>query len=161
MKEIFGLTSSTAPAAEPAPAAYPPQPQAAEDLFQGANAPNECIVCLVSPRDVVLLPCRHLVVCKECAVGMVEFGAGGKVMRREEGGGELGAAEPSTTEGAAAVTGEEATPTGNDTTAAGEVRVDAAQQARQEARRRRKAKGWFCPVCRQRTFFLLLPKLLG
>jgi hypothetical protein len=86
---------------------------------------------------------------------MVEFGAGGKVMRREEGGGELGGAE-TTEAGAAAGAAEGATPTGADATAAnptGEVRVDAAQQARQEARRRRKAKGWFCPVCRQRASF--------
>ena len=28
---------------------------------------SECIVCLSSKRDTVLLPCRHMCVCTECA----------------------------------------------------------------------------------------------
>ena len=26
----------------------------------------ECIACLTDPRDTILLPCRHLCVCKDC-----------------------------------------------------------------------------------------------
>jgi len=131
LKEIYGLSSSTQTQQS---SSYPPNQ---EDPY--ASTPNECIVCLTSPRDVVLLPCRHLVVCRDCAVGMVEFGAGGKVARRDEGttataetGDASGAA------GAAAGTGTAATPpvAGGTTTTGRE-------------RRKKKAKGWYCPVCRQ------------
>ncbi|KAJ7152285.1 hypothetical protein C8R43DRAFT_1127364 [Mycena crocata] len=35
-------------------------------------------------RRVVLLPCRHLVACRPCAVNMVEFGAGGAIVAEAE-----------------------------------------------------------------------------
>ncbi|ODN95253.1 hypothetical protein L198_04642 [Cryptococcus wingfieldii CBS 7118] len=133
LKEIFGLsaTSSTA-------TSYPPT---ADDPY--ASTPNECIVCLTSPRDVVLLPCRHLVVCRDCAVGMVEFGAGGKVARREEA--------PATGTGAGG---------GGDGEAGGEGGTDTpattlATTTTHRERRKKKVKGWYCPVCRQPYISLL------
>jgi len=107
-----------------------------------ASTPNECIVCLTSPRDVVLLPCRHLVVCRDCAVGMVEFGAGGKVGRREETG-TVGAVPDDVAPsplplGATPVIGVTNPQVAGGTTTTG------------RERRKKKAKGWYCPVCRQR-----------
>ncbi|WVQ72830.1 hypothetical protein IAR50_002391 [Cryptococcus sp. DSM 104548] len=125
LKEIFGLsaTSSTT-------TSYPPT---ADDPY--ASTPNECIVCLTSPRDVVLLPCRHLVVCRDCAVGMVEFGAGGKVARREDA---------PATGGTGGGDGEAGGEGGADTPAAA-----AATTTTHRERRKKKVKGWYCPVCRQ------------
>src|SRR5216684_3285772 len=84
LHEIYGLSSasnqSTVPAVNPTEHTYPPTAAApAED-----EPSSECLVCLSSPREVVLLPCRHLVACKECAINMVEFGAGGAIMHSEE-----------------------------------------------------------------------------
>ncbi len=84
LHEIYGLSSasnqSTVPAVNPTEHTYPPTAAApAED-----EPSSECLVCLSSPREVVLLPCRHLVACKECAINMVEFGAGGAIMHAEE-----------------------------------------------------------------------------
>lgn len=86
---------------------------------------------------------------------MVEFGAGGKVNRRE-GDGELSggpsettpttAGEPSTANGETAEGGAHATPVAAVTPA-----------TTQPTRRKKKAKGWFCPVCRQREFLPLVP----
>ncbi|CDZ97878.1 Predicted E3 ubiquitin ligase [Phaffia rhodozyma] len=138
LREIFGLTSSSASSNDPvAPSNALSSNQSAED-----STLNDCIVCLVSPKDVVLLPCRHLVVCKECAVGMVEFGAGGKVMRREEAAdGLTGTGEGTAGEGTGAGQGAEGTTEGQ----AQETVLTPAQ----ERRRKKKVKGWFCPVCRQ------------
>ena len=73
LHEIYGLSSATAPT--PAPASYPPtSTPAPEDAYDFAG--TECVLCLSEPREVVLLPCRHLVACKECAINMIEFGAG-------------------------------------------------------------------------------------
>lgn len=88
---------------------------------------SECLLCLSSPREVILLPCRHLVACKECAINMVEFGAGGNIIHTEE-----------TT---AATTGGEASAT--------EATAPVPASIAQNIRRKRKAKGWFCPVCRR------------
>ncbi|KAH9171377.1 hypothetical protein EDB89DRAFT_2114546 [Lactarius sanguifluus] len=89
LHEIYGLSSTstsaqptTAPDATPIVAhTYPPTVPVppAED-----EPSSECLVCLSSPREVVLLPCRHLVACKECAINMVEFGAGGAITHAEE-----------------------------------------------------------------------------
>jgi hypothetical protein len=70
---------------------------------------------------------------------MVEFGAGGKVARREE---------PESTE--APADGTTAGDAAGTTAAAAPV---AAAVAPTRERRKKKAKGWFCPVCRQREFF--------
>lgn len=107
---------------------------------------SECLLCLSSPREVVLLPCRHLVACKECAVNMVEFGAGGQLVHAEE------TVEVAATAGTTA-NGESSGVNGEETTAGGTTTVTTtgttagATQAR--PRRKRKPKGWFCPVCRQ------------
>lgn len=132
LKEIYGLSSSGAETAS-------------DDPY--ASTPNECIVCLTSPRDVVLLPCRHLVVCRECAVGMVEFGAGGRVARREE---DDPANSSTTATGTGAGTNGATAGATNGTNGAagagGEVNVNVAPAP---TRRKKKAKGWYCPVCRQ------------
>ncbi|WWC70664.1 uncharacterized protein I206_104615 [Kwoniella pini CBS 10737] len=134
LKEIYGLSSTSTSTSNNTQ--YPPT---ADDPY--ASTPNECIVCLTSPRDVVLLPCRHLVVCRDCAVGMVEYGAGGKVGRREDGENTTAETTAGGASGAAAGTsGGTANPTpqvaGGTTTAGRE-------------RRKKKVKGWYCPVCRQ------------
>ena len=28
---------------------------------------EQCVACLEEPRDTILLPCRHLCICKDCA----------------------------------------------------------------------------------------------
>ncbi|KIR29753.1 hypothetical protein I309_01238 [Cryptococcus deuterogattii LA55] len=130
LKEIFGLSqASSSPA-------YPPT---SDDPY--ASAPNECIVCLTSPRDVVLLPCRHLVVCRECAAGMVEFGAGNRVARREE----MDTAE--TGQGGDASVGNGTAAGGNSAGNAPQVAGGTTAMGRE--RRKKKVKGWYCPVCRQ------------
>ncbi|KAK7044675.1 RING-type domain-containing protein [Favolaschia claudopus] len=167
LHEIYGLSSAAAPAPTPAataPAAtYPPQPLADEP------PERECLLCLSAPREVVLLPCRHLVACRPCAVNMVEFGAGGAIVASE-------AAEPEQPEPAApaeGAAGDAASPPDGAASpepagdAAGSPAADGAAATTTPAaaptpaapapapvtttttRRKRKAKGWFCPVCRQ------------
>lgn len=78
---------------------------------------------------------------------MVEFGAGGNITQAEEAvttGGD--AAEGAT--GDAANTGETAAPT-------------PAPATTTAPRRKRKAKGWFCPVCRQRQSFIYVPPVFS
>ncbi|EIM89208.1 uncharacterized protein STEHIDRAFT_145901 [Stereum hirsutum FP-91666 SS1] len=170
LHEIYGLTSSSssapAPSAPPAPNSptiaptspksptthtYPPPPAppgSVPGAIPGVAPPaedepsSECLLCLSSPREVVLLPCRHLVACKECAVNMVEFGAGGNIVHSEEptAGGD-GAVGEGAGEGAAGASG------GADGTAA--PTAPSAVPERPATRRKRRAKGWFCPVCRQ------------
>jgi hypothetical protein len=201
LHEIFGLSSASAqttvPADNQAAHTYPPTVQApAED-----EPSSECLVCLSSPREVVLLPCRHLVACKECAINMIEFGAGGAIMH---------ATEPATTEPQPPEVTDTETPAADDTVpqvvvthaaeedaSAPEAQADNSDSpavepsetavqpveggdtanappsapapapsatpvpssaandtptatAPQNPRRRRRAKGWSCPVCRQR-----------
>jgi hypothetical protein len=119
-----------------------------------ASTPNECIVCLTNPRDVVLLPCRHLVVCRECAVGMIEFGAGGKVARREEASETTGATEGGDNGGA------EAGPSGAAATGTTAAAAPTTTTGGRE-RRKKKGKGWFCPVCRQREWISPVYRLVG
>jgi len=141
LHEIYGLSSSapstTSPAAAEAQHAYPPTSTNAEEQI------SECLLCLSSPREVVLLPCRHLVACKECAVNMVEFGAGGSLVHSEsDPAPPATATTPAPTEG---------------NVMEGEATANAEQSATTTIpavalpapRRKRKAKGWFCPVCRQ------------
>ncbi|KAG1823560.1 uncharacterized protein BJ212DRAFT_1325200 [Suillus subaureus] len=133
LHEIYGLssqsTSSSHPqATSPAPDAhtYPPASASAPPMHEDEPS-SECLLCLSSPREVILLPCRHLVACKECAINMVEFGAGGNIIHPEETAIAAAGGETSAIEASAPVP----------TTIA------------QNIRRKRKAKGWFCPVCRQ------------
>ena len=32
---------------------------------------EECVICLVTPRNTIVMPCRHMCVCTECA-GMLQ-----------------------------------------------------------------------------------------
>ena len=86
---------------------------------------------------------------------MIEFGAGGTIVHNEsettpapDSATPEGAATEGTTEGAATTgaDGAPASPT--------PAPVPAIPTIQANPRRKRKAKGWFCPVCRQR-------KLLG
>ncbi|CAE6524138.1 unnamed protein product [Rhizoctonia solani] len=144
LHEIYGLASANAPA--PAAQSYPPasatdhdgealpDAHAQQQTYEFAGA--ECVLCLSSPREVMLLPCRHLVACKECAENMITFGAG---------------------EGVSAPTEETANANANQSpTGAPNANANATpepltpfQAAAAAGRRKRKAKGWFCPVCRQ------------
>jgi Zinc finger, C3HC4 type (RING finger) len=146
LHEIYGLSAhgaqppNTTDLASSSPTTeahtYPPPPTSPTT---GNDEPSsECLLCLSSPREVVLLPCRHLVACRECAVNMVEYGAGGNIVHNDASetaqtpsvGGANESAEPA-----------DATPNG----ASGDTPTPAPTQ-----RRKRRAKGWFCPVCRQR-----------
>ncbi|KAH7886855.1 hypothetical protein F5I97DRAFT_1063025 [Phlebopus sp. FC_14] len=137
LHEIYGLssqaTATSQPQVAPPPSGdlhtYPPTTTAAAPSHEEEPS-SECLLCLSSAREVILLPCRHLVACKECAVNMVEFGAGGNIVHAEDtttaNAGAEGSATSAAAEGAAAPSVVPPTP-----------------------RRKRKAKGWFCPVCRQ------------
>lgn len=149
LHEIYGLTSSSSNTSAPTAAlpppthTYPPQ-QSAVQVDTSDDITSECLLCLSSPREVVLLPCRHLVACKECALNMVEFGAGGaitQVTSGEETTNADGAANNNATEAAA----DGATGGGN----AENMNAVANTTTTANPRRKRKAKGWFCPVCRQ------------
>jgi len=141
LHEIYGLTTSSSSTHTHAPTAplpsshtYPPAgAPVAEHGDSNDDSPSECLLCLSSPREVVLLPCRHLVACKDCALNMVEFGAGGNITQPTDEPATTGDGATESGEGGAAGTGGEAT----------------GIQAPLQTRRKRKAKGWFCPVCRQ------------
>jgi len=147
LHEIYGLTSSstnnannTNPTATPPSATHTYPPEEAEQATPVLRAADnedpqsECLLCLSSPREVVLLPCRHLVACKDCALNMVAFGAGGPIIQPAEGGVGL---EAGLNEG-----GNPANPVMPGT-------ATASVPPTTNSRRKRRAKGWFCPVCRQ------------
>jgi hypothetical protein len=158
LHEIYGLTasSSTHTAAPTAPLpnqehSYPPTSSISDapvitpsgiPAGGGDEPQSECLLCLSAPREVVLLPCRHLVACRECALNMVEFGAGGQITQ---------ATEDTTTSGA----GDAAAGAGAEGGASGVGAEGGANGTNTAARRRRKAKGWYCPVCRQPYMSLL------
>lgn len=167
LHEIYGLSAQSAapaPPTAPVPAAdahtYPPA-GAPAPVVRDDEPQSECLLCLSSPREVVLLPCRHLVACKECALNMVEFGAGGTIVQPEEeatgpGADGAGNAEvsPPPAEGGDPATGMRETLAahlgGGSNAAPSTPTVPPGMQGR----RKRKAKGWFCPVCRQRAFLI-------
>ena len=136
LQEIYGLAAASSTPAPAPSTTYPPTTTAVNSSWD--TPATECVLCLSSPREVVLLPCRHLVACRECAVNMVEFGAGGQLTHEME----AGAATTAGTEG-----GTTTTPEGG---AVGDAPTTTGATTIQGARRKRKAKGWFCPVCRQR-----------
>lgn len=171
LHEIYGLTSSahTQPASTvtSSPIAdndngtahtYPPQAAAVAGVTEEDDPSSECLLCLSSPREVVLIPCRHLVACKECALNMVEFGAGGQITHTPEPAVPAPAvvASANATEGNASAGTDGAAPTSPTTpgqstsgTTAAAPNISAAVPTATTTRRKRKAKGWFCPVCRQ------------
>ncbi|KAF9021019.1 hypothetical protein BDZ89DRAFT_957832 [Hymenopellis radicata] len=147
LHEIYGLSSSSsathAPTA-PLPNSHTYPPESGQQTAVTDDEPSsECLLCLSSPREVVLLPCRHLVACKECALNMVEFGAGGQITQAEE---PVAVEEPAPTEGQNETETNNAAPPGETPQAASTTSVTPAPAP---TRRKRKAKGWFCPVCRQ------------
>ena len=158
LHEIYGLASSAPTTAAPPSHSYPPN---ADDSNAQATqtydfAGTECVLCLSEPREVVLLPCRHLVACKDCALNMIEFGAGGQVTQATEDAAVPAApttpgANPNATEGEL----EAGLATQQGAAGAG---VTAAAATPSAPRRKRKAKGWFCPVCRQREFLHTSPE---
>ncbi|CAE6429057.1 unnamed protein product [Rhizoctonia solani] len=151
LHEIYGLASANAPAPAPAPQTYPPAAPTDHDgeplpdahtqqqTYEFAGA--ECVLCLSSPREVMLLPCRHLVACKECAENMITFGAGEGVSAPS-----APAAEEST---APTNTNPNQTSNGAPNANTTPEPLTPFQAAAAAGRRKRKAKGWFCPVCRQ------------
>ncbi|KAH8804219.1 hypothetical protein DL96DRAFT_1537151 [Flagelloscypha sp. PMI_526] len=167
LHEIYGLSSATSDTTVE-PTAPLPKSEAATDGEAGEHTypptspvvptvvaaheeetTSECLLCLSSPREVVLLPCRHLVACRECAVNMVEFGAGGSITQPAD---DTPAAGGDATPAAAGGANSSDDPTADadattTTPAAPAAVVPAAAPA--PTRRKRKAKGWFCPVCRQ------------
>ncbi|KXN85823.1 hypothetical protein AN958_10709 [Leucoagaricus sp. SymC.cos] len=152
LHEIYGLTSSAnAQSTTSAPNeshTYPPQ--AAPTTGAEEDDPSsECLLCLSSPREVVLIPCRHLVACKECALNMVEFGAGAGNSGAGEGANDTSNGTPGTTTDGTPTTGTGGTPTVAPTSPTTAAPVTVAIPPVTTARRKRKAKGWFCPVCRQ------------
>lgn len=146
LHEIYGLSSQNTQAPHPptdATHTYPPvAPPPTDD-----EPTSECLVCLSSPREVVLLPCRHLVACRECAVNMVEFGAGGAITHTET--------EPVSTDNNETNAGTTEAPAPQEE-GPGSTAQAQPNQAQAVNRRKRRAKGWFCPVCRQREFRPLL-----
>ncbi|KAL4067084.1 hypothetical protein V8B97DRAFT_1979546 [Scleroderma yunnanense] len=142
LHEIYGLSSNspayTQPRASPTSTdahTYPPSgivPPVREE-----EPSSECLVCLSSPREVLLLPCRHLVACRGCAINMVEFGAGGTIAQPDDTANNNPSATAEGGGGAAART----TFGGEGTTAPSVVPPN--------PRRKRRPKGWNCPVCRQ------------
>ncbi|KAL1753391.1 hypothetical protein FB107DRAFT_250161 [Schizophyllum commune] len=161
LHEIYGLAShSVKPVAPPVPTAAAPSsptsasqthtyPPAATTAGLADDESEDCLLCLSSPREVVLLPCRHLVACKECAINMVEYGAGGalNVSSSEPAAGVAGVGAGGGAEGEN-VNGESGQEGGNAADAVVPAPPPLANVTEQR-RRKRRAKGWFCPVCRQ------------
>eukprot|EP01033_Poteriospumella_lacustris_P009520 gene9519-6823_t len=64
-------SNGTAAAASAAAAAAPTAAPAVSSLALaqgGAFSGEECVVCLTDPKEILLLPCRHLCVCASCFV---------------------------------------------------------------------------------------------
>jgi len=141
LHEIYGLSSTSSMGqVDGVQHAYPPGQSADEQT-------SECLLCLSSPREVVLLPCRHLVACRECAVNMVEFGAGGNLVHAES-------EQPNTQPANGAASNDDANDPVVNHALNGEHNQTMGFGANSSAptgapRRKRKAKGWYCPVCRQ------------
>ncbi|KAF8494800.1 hypothetical protein JB92DRAFT_3126730 [Gautieria morchelliformis] len=150
LHEIYGLTSHSSPTTQSVtnlqaePHVYPPAAGAVED-----DPTSECLLCLSSPREVVLLPCRHLVACKECAVNMVEFGAGGQLVHGDEAGASAGDTNANVAGATTAETPGEGSGANEGEPAPAPAPVTPQAPRPINPRRKRKAKGWFCPVCRQ------------
>jgi hypothetical protein len=139
LHEIYGLSSH-----QITPSMHVPSPSTPDTHTYPPTTPvtsaddepsSECLLCLSSPREVVLLPCRHLVACRECAVNMVEYGAGGTITHAD------------TSEANPAVPATEGGENGNATNA--NVADPPTTTVPTQQRRRRRVKGWSCPVCRQ------------
>jgi len=146
LHEIYGLSSQSTTPAQPQVASspttdvhtYPPTSTTTAAPVHEYEPSSECLLCLSSPREVILLPCRHLVACKECAINMVEFGAGGNIVHAEDNNAATNAGTDGAGDGGA-----------NANTSGAVEGAAVPTVVPPNPRRKRKAKGWFCPVCRQ------------
>jgi len=93
------------------------------------------------------------VACKECALNMVEYGAGGNITYGAENAGSGVNATEDVTGGIMPGSGGGEGNGSGVGLAAVVGALPPANPAVANARRKRKAKGWFCPVCREREFF--------
>jgi len=41
-----------------------------QDIF-GKEEDGECLVCMTDPKNTILLPCRHMCLCRDCLLKMV------------------------------------------------------------------------------------------
>uniref|UniRef100_A0A6U8AUM9 RING-type domain-containing protein n=1 Tax=Eutreptiella gymnastica TaxID=73025 RepID=A0A6U8AUM9_9EUGL len=42
-----------------------------QDVYgDAAGGEEDCVICLCDPRNVIVMPCRHLCMCNECAKGL-------------------------------------------------------------------------------------------
>jgi hypothetical protein len=156
LHEIYGLTSTST---SKEPSTYPPVETNTAVISDFDEDPqSECLLCLSSPREVVLLPCRHLVACKECALNMVEFGAGGNITQSD--GAIVAPSSPLMTGPIDVPTAHDGLSPATGVTGIGITAGGGAAATTTNARRKRKAKGWFCPVCRQRECLSVFPRFL-
>ena len=96
LHEIYGPTAQPSASAHthahaPSPTApdaytYPSSASSAPAATPEGEPSPECLVCLSAPREVIILPCRHLVACKECTLNTIELGAGGNITDNEAPG---------------------------------------------------------------------------
>lgn len=144
LHEIYGLSSrstvSHARASSPTSGTHTYPPTSATTATAHEELSSECLLCLSAAREVILLPCRHLVACKECAINMVEFGAGGTIVHNDDATNNNSPTTNNSDGGGSPATSAVAT---------NSVPASAPSAVPQNPRRKRKAKGWFCPVCRQ------------
>jgi hypothetical protein len=76
LHEIFGLSATTAGVE-----GTPNLSQSTGMAVEEDNLNDECVVCLTENREVALLPCRHMCMCKECAKIMMTSGTAGGTLR--------------------------------------------------------------------------------
>ncbi|KAG9313508.1 hypothetical protein JVU11DRAFT_5834 [Chiua virens] len=149
LHEIYGLAAQSSAPSHPHTSSpttpdthtYPPTATPVIPAAVAEDEPSsECLLCLSSPREVILLPCRHLVACKECAINMVEFGAGGNIVHNDDASAPTnGGTRTTAAEGGSGAENAGGVTEGNNLPSVPPP----------NPRRKRKAKGWFCPVCRQ------------
>jgi hypothetical protein len=68
MQDIYGMKESRVSAAAS------PDPAAAAEVGGSSKDEDvdgrECVICLTNERDTMVLPCRHLCMCAECATAL-------------------------------------------------------------------------------------------
>lgn len=47
-----------------------------------SSGSRDCVICLSDPRDTIVLPCRHLCLCRSCAHTLRNQGMGVAVLDR-------------------------------------------------------------------------------
>ncbi|KAJ3110155.1 hypothetical protein HDU96_006860 [Phlyctochytrium bullatum] len=61
LQDIYGFTDPTGTGA------LEPQTATTPDDDAELHSMRECVVCMCEPKDTVVLPCRHLCLCRDCA----------------------------------------------------------------------------------------------